>query len=72
MVLVAFVTDETAWERYPDGWEQPPPYMRIVPAPWATAFRRAAGIGPAPGPIALRLGCAARIAVAEATLPFPE
>jgi alkyl hydroperoxide reductase subunit AhpC len=31
--LAGSVTDETARERYPDGWEQPLPYMRIVPAP---------------------------------------
>jgi alkyl hydroperoxide reductase subunit AhpC len=33
VVLAGSVTDEQARERYPDGWEQPLPYMRIVPAP---------------------------------------
>ena len=33
VILAGSVTDETARERYPDGWEQPLPYMRIVPAP---------------------------------------
>ena len=27
------VSDEDAKERYPDGWESPLPYIRIVPAP---------------------------------------
>jgi len=33
VVLAGSVTDEQAQERYPDGWRQPLPYMRIVPAP---------------------------------------
>jgi len=33
VILAGSVTDEQARERYPDGWEQPLPYMRIVPAP---------------------------------------
>ena len=33
VILAGSVTEETARERYPDGWEQPLPYMRIVPAP---------------------------------------
>lgn len=32
-ILAGSVTDEKARELYPDGWEQPLPYMRIVPAP---------------------------------------
>ena len=31
--LEFFPTDEQAKERYPDGWETPKPWMRIVPAP---------------------------------------
>ncbi len=33
VILAGSVTDEKARERYPDGWEQPLPYMRVVPAP---------------------------------------
>jgi alkyl hydroperoxide reductase subunit AhpC len=33
VVLAGSVTDEQARERYPNGWSQPLPYMRIVPAP---------------------------------------
>jgi alkyl hydroperoxide reductase subunit AhpC len=33
VIIAGSVTDEQAKERYPDGWEQPLPYMRIVPAP---------------------------------------
>jgi len=29
-ILAGSVTDEQARERYPDGWEQPLPYMRVV------------------------------------------
>jgi len=32
-VLAGSVSDEEARERYPEGWEQPLPYMRVVPAP---------------------------------------
>jgi alkyl hydroperoxide reductase subunit AhpC len=30
-IIAGSVSDEQAKERYPDGWEQPLPYMRIVP-----------------------------------------
>jgi thioredoxin-dependent peroxiredoxin len=33
VILTAAVTDEQAKERYPDGWETPKPWMRVVPAP---------------------------------------
>ncbi len=33
VIIAGSVSDEQARERYPDGWEQPLPYMRIVPAP---------------------------------------
>jgi alkyl hydroperoxide reductase subunit AhpC len=33
VIISGAVSDEQAKERYPDGWEQPLPYMRIVPAP---------------------------------------
>ena len=33
VILAGSVSDEEARERYPDGWEQPLPYLRIVPAP---------------------------------------
>jgi alkyl hydroperoxide reductase subunit AhpC len=32
VILAGSVSDDQARERYPDGWEQPLPYMRIVPA----------------------------------------
>jgi len=27
------VSDEVARETYPDGWQQPLPYIRVVPQP---------------------------------------
>ena len=33
VILTAAVSDEQAKERYPDGWETPKPWMRVVPAP---------------------------------------
>jgi alkyl hydroperoxide reductase subunit AhpC len=30
-IIAGSVTDEVARERYPDGWEQPLPYIRLVP-----------------------------------------
>jgi alkyl hydroperoxide reductase subunit AhpC len=30
-IILGSVTDEQAKERYPDGWEQPLPYIRLVP-----------------------------------------
>jgi alkyl hydroperoxide reductase subunit AhpC len=30
-IIVGSVSDEQAKERYPDGWEQPLPYIRLVP-----------------------------------------
>jgi thioredoxin-dependent peroxiredoxin len=33
VIIAGSVNDEQARERYPEGWEQPLPYMRIVPAP---------------------------------------
>jgi alkyl hydroperoxide reductase subunit AhpC len=33
VIIAGSVSDEQAKERYPDGWEQPLPYMRIVAAP---------------------------------------
>ena len=35
VIIAGSVTDEQAKERYPDGWEAPRPYIRIVPAPAA-------------------------------------
>ncbi|UGS34509.1 Peroxiredoxin [Capillimicrobium parvum] len=31
-IIAGSVSDEQARERYPDGWQQPLPYMRVVPA----------------------------------------
>jgi len=33
VVLTSAVSNEEAKERYPEGWEEPRPWMRIVPAP---------------------------------------
>ena len=33
VIIAGSVSDDVARERYPDGWEQPLPYMRVVPAP---------------------------------------
>jgi alkyl hydroperoxide reductase subunit AhpC len=33
VILAGSVSDEQARERYPDGWEAPRPYIRIVPDP---------------------------------------
>ncbi len=35
VIIAGSVTDDEAKETYPDGWEQPLPYMRIVPDPAA-------------------------------------
>ena len=33
VIIVPAVSDEEAKQRYPDGWESPKPYIRIVPQP---------------------------------------
>jgi alkyl hydroperoxide reductase subunit AhpC len=33
VIIAGSVTDEQAKEKYPEGWEAPRPWMRIVPAP---------------------------------------
>jgi alkyl hydroperoxide reductase subunit AhpC len=33
VIIAGSVSDEQAKERYPEGWESPKPYIRIVPAP---------------------------------------
>jgi len=33
VIIAGSVSDEQAKERYPDGWDSPRPYIRIVPAP---------------------------------------
>ena len=33
VIISGTVSNEQARERYPDGWEEPSPYIRIVPAP---------------------------------------
>ena len=35
VIISGSVSDEQAKERYPDGWEAPKPYLRIVPDPVA-------------------------------------
>ena len=33
VIIAGSVSNEEAEKRYPDGWESPKPYIRIVPAP---------------------------------------
>ena len=33
VIIAGSVSDDEAKEKYPDGWESPKPYIRIVPAP---------------------------------------
>ena len=33
VIIAGSVSDDQARERYPDGWDAPRPWMRIVPAP---------------------------------------
>ncbi|MGD0386580.1 MAG: peroxiredoxin, partial [Solirubrobacteraceae bacterium] len=33
VIIAGSVSDEEAHERYPDGWQSPRPYIRIVPQP---------------------------------------
>jgi alkyl hydroperoxide reductase subunit AhpC len=33
VIITAAVSDEEAKKRFPGGWKQPLPYMRIVPQP---------------------------------------
>ena len=33
VIIVPAVSDDNAKEKYPDGWEAPKPYLRIVPQP---------------------------------------
>jgi alkyl hydroperoxide reductase subunit AhpC len=33
VIIAGSVSDDEAREKYPDGWESPKPYMRIVPQP---------------------------------------
>jgi len=33
VIIAGSVSDEAARETYPDGWESPKPYIRIVPQP---------------------------------------
>jgi alkyl hydroperoxide reductase subunit AhpC len=36
VIIAGSVTNEQATERYPEGWEEPKPYIRIVPDPTAS------------------------------------
>lgn len=36
VIIAGSVTNEQARERYPEGWEEPKPYLRIVPDPTAS------------------------------------
>jgi alkyl hydroperoxide reductase subunit AhpC len=33
VIITGAVSDEEARETYPDGWESPRPYVRLVPQP---------------------------------------
>ena len=33
VIILAAVSDEDAKAKYPDGWKQPLPYIRLVPQP---------------------------------------
>ena len=33
VIIAGSVSDDAAKEQYPDGWESPKPYIRIVPQP---------------------------------------
>ena len=33
VIIAGSVSDEEAWQRYPQGWKSPRPYLRIVPQP---------------------------------------
>jgi alkyl hydroperoxide reductase subunit AhpC len=33
VIIAGSVSDEAAKEAYPEGWESPKPYIRIVPSP---------------------------------------
>jgi hypothetical protein len=33
VIIAGSVSDDEAKEKYPDGWQAPTPYMRIVPQP---------------------------------------
>ena len=33
VIIAGSVSDDAAKETYPDGWESPKPYIRIVPQP---------------------------------------
>ena len=33
VIIAGSVSDEEAWQRYPEGWTAPRPYIRIVPQP---------------------------------------
>jgi alkyl hydroperoxide reductase subunit AhpC len=35
VIIAGSVSDDEAKERYPEGWQSPKPYIRIVPSPHA-------------------------------------
>jgi thioredoxin-dependent peroxiredoxin len=39
VIIAGSVSDEAAREKYPDGWESPKPYIRVVPQPGLTSSR---------------------------------
>jgi alkyl hydroperoxide reductase subunit AhpC len=45
VIIAGSVSDDEAREKYPDGWESPRPYIRIVPQPGADALSGAGSGG---------------------------
>jgi alkyl hydroperoxide reductase subunit AhpC len=33
VIIAGSVSNDAAKEKYPDGWQEPKPYIRIVPSP---------------------------------------
>ena len=49
VIIAGSVSNDQAKETYPDGWEEPRPYIRIVPQPELAGARRPACREQAPG-----------------------
>ena len=45
MIIAGSVSNEEAEKTYPDGWESPRPYIRIVPQPAELAVHAATQVG---------------------------
>ena len=40
VIIAGSVSNDEAKEKYPDGWEEPRPYIRLVPQPTSAVDRR--------------------------------